>query len=309
MSSSKFNTEAKDFSTITTIGTFDGVHLGHQKILKILVSKSTALDLIPTVLTLFPHPRMVLQPDQPIKLLHTIDERIEILQNFGIENVVVKTFSKEFSNLSPRDYVKTILVDELNVGAVVIGYDHHFGKNRSANIDDLKGFGQEFNFQIEEISAQDVDDITISSTKIRKALNSGQVELANSFLDYNFFITGQVVKGEQLGRTLGFPTANIHIKEEYKLIPKDGVYIVKALIEAEEVFGMMNIGSKPTLGKNQRSIEVHFFNFDNDLYAKNIRVEFLKRLRDEEKFNSMGDLKNQLKKDKDHALKYIASLG
>ncbi|WP_411766376.1 bifunctional riboflavin kinase/FAD synthetase [Winogradskyella sp. A3E31] len=294
--------------SITTIGTFDGVHLGHQKILQRLVEKSKKLKLVPTVLTLFPHPRMVLHPNEPIKLLHTIDERISFLKRTGINNVVVKEFTKDFSNLSPRDYVKNILVDDLKTDYIIIGHDHHFGKNRSANITDLKVFAEDYNFTVEEISAQDVDDVTISSTKIRNALNEGEVTLANSFLGYDYFITGKVVEGDKLGRKLGFPTANIHIKENYKLIPKDGVYVVKSTIDDAVIFGMMNIGSNPTVGKNKRSIEVHFFDFKNDLYSKTLKVEFLSRLRDEVKFENVNALRNQLEKDKTNALNFIAAL-
>ncbi len=308
MSSSDFNMKNTYSKSITTIGTFDGVHLGHQKILQRLVEKSKKLKLVPTVLTLFPHPRMVLHPNEPIKLLHTIDERISFLKRTGINNVVVKEFTKDFSNLSPRDYVKNILVDDLKTDYIIIGHDHHFGKNRSANITDLKVFAEDYNFTVEEISAQDVDDVTISSTKIRNALNEGEVTLANSFLGYDYFITGKVVEGDKLGRKLGFPTANIHIKENYKLIPKDGVYVVKSTIDDAVIFGMMNIGSNPTVGKNKRSIEVHFFDFKNDLYSKTLKVEFLSRLRDEVKFENVNALRNQLEKDKTNALNFIAAL-
>tara|TARA_Y100000589_G_C27191779_1_gene645088 strand:+ start:1761 stop:2663 length:903 start_codon:yes stop_codon:yes gene_type:complete len=293
---------------ILTIGTYDGVHIGHQKILKRVVALAQKEELVPTVLTLFPHPRMVLQKDDTIKLLNTIDERIELLKTIGIEKVIVKEFTKEFANLSAKDYVEQILVKELNTKQIVIGYDHHFGKNRSANIDDLKIFAKEFNFKVEEISAQEIEDVTVSSTKIRKALNNGHIEIANAYLGYNYFISGEVVKGKGIGRTLDYPTANIHIKESYKLIPRDGVYVVKSVIDNTTVFGMMNIGTNPTVSGKSRSIEVHFFNFDKDIYGKNLKIEFLHWLRSEQKFESLEALKKQLNIDMTDAIDHIKTI-
>jgi riboflavin kinase/FMN adenylyltransferase len=290
---------------VTTIGTFDGIHIGHQKILKRVVTLANKQGYEPAVLTLFPHPRMVLQNDDSIKLLNTIDERVTLIKSLGIKEVIVKTFTKEFANLSAKAYVKDILVDELNTKQIVIGYDHHFGKNRSANIKDLKHFAELYDFKVEEISAQDIKDVTVSSTKIRNALDNGEVALANSFLGYNFFITGTVVKGKGLGKTIDFPTANIHIKDSYKLIPKNGVYVVKSKIENKTIYGMMNIGTNPTVGGKTRSIEVHFFDYKNDIYGKELKIEFLKRLRSEQKFKNLDALKNQLTKDKNVALDYI----
>lgn len=290
---------------IITVGTFDGIHIGHQKILNHVVKMSLEKDLIPTVLTLFPHPRMVLQKDDSIKLLNTINERVELLKQLGIKEVVVRDFTETFANLSAKDYVEKILVEELNTKQIVIGYDHRFGKNRSANISDLKKFSEEYNFSVEEISAQDIEDITVSSTKIRKALNKGKVHLANSFLGYNYFISGKVIKGKGLGRTIDFPTANIHIKESYKLIPSDGVYVVRSKIENSITYGMMNIGTNPTVNGKARSIEVHFFNFEKDIYGKELKVEFLHWLRHEQKFENLEALKNQLKEDMTNALEYV----
>tara|TARA_R100001369_G_scaffold10707_8_gene23919 strand:+ start:5399 stop:6292 length:894 start_codon:yes stop_codon:yes gene_type:complete len=290
---------------VVTIGTFDGVHIGHQKIIKRVIKLAEQQGFEPVVLTLFPHPRMVLQKDDSIKLLHTIDERIDILKAMGIKYVIVKNFTKEFSNLSAQDYVKSILVDELNTKQIVIGYDHHFGKNRSANITDLKGFAEIYGFKVEEISAQDIKDVTVSSTKIRSALTSGEVDLANAYLGYNYFITGTVVKGKGLGRTINFPTANIQIKESYKLIPNDGVYIIKSHYKEKSLFGMMNIGTNPTVNGKIRSIEVNFFNFNTDIYNAELKIEFLKRLRSEKKFENLEALKQQLKIDKDNALEFL----
>ncbi len=290
---------------VTTIGTFDGVHIGHQKILKQVVALAKKQGYVPVVLTLFPHPRMVLQKDDSIKLLNTIDERIDILKSLGIEAVIVKEFTTAFANLSARDYVKNILVDELNTKQIVIGYDHHFGKNRSANIKDLKKFAENYDFKVEEISAQDIKDVTVSSTKIRNALDKGEVALANSFLGYNYFITGTVIKGKGIGRTIDFPTANIYIKESYKLIPNDGVYVIQSQIKNKTVFGMMNIGTNPTVDGKTRSIEVNFFNFKEDIYNTELKIEFLKRLRSEQKFKNLEALKLQLKTDKVNALDYL----
>lgn len=293
---------------VTTIGTFDGVHIGHQKILKQVVRLAKVKGFVPVVLTLFPHPRMVLQKDDSIKLLNTIEERVELLKAIGIKEVIVKTFTKEFANLSAKDYVKQILVDELNTKHIVIGYDHHFGKNRSANITDLKAYAAQYGFNVEEISAQDIEDVTVSSTKIRNALNKGKVALANSYLGYNFFITGTVIKGKGLGRTIAFPTANIKITATYKLIPSDGVYVVKSSVQNKTVFGMMNIGTNPTVDGKTRSVEVHFFNFNKDIYNSELKIEFLKRLRNEQKFQNIEALKSQLEIDMENASAFIKSL-
>nr|WP_321221564.1 bifunctional riboflavin kinase/FAD synthetase [uncultured Psychroserpens sp.] len=294
--------------SIITIGTFDGVHIGHQKIIQRLVATGKKKDLKSIVLTFFPHPRMILQPDFDIKLLHSIKERQEILSHFGLDRLVVKEFTKEFSNLSAQDYVKQILVDELNAKHIIIGYDHHFGKNRTANIDDLKIFGKQYGFTVEEISAQDIKDVAVSSTKVRQSLLRGDVQTANAFLGYPYFLTGTVIRGKGIGKTINFPTANINISETYKLIPKDGVYVVKTYINTEQVFGMMNIGKNPTFEENKQSIEVHFFDINQNLYDQKLKIEILHYLREEHKFESVSLLKKQLKDDKINALKFIDQL-
>lgn len=304
MSACALNTKFKKGSIIT-IGTFDGVHIGHQKIIERLVEIAENRNLTSTVLTFFPHPRMVLQPDFDIKLLHSISERQDVLSQFGLDELVIKEFTKDFSNLSAQDYVKKILVDELNAKHIIIGYDHHFGKNRTANIDDLKIYGEEYGFTVEEISAQDIEAVAVSSTKIRQSLLKGDVATANSYLGYPYFITGNVTNGRGIGKTLNFPTANIQVSEMYKLIPKDGVYVVRSFINGAQVFGMMNIGSNPTFKGNKQSIEVHFFDIDQNLYNMILKVEILDRLRDECKFESVDLLKAQLEKDKIHALTFI----
>ncbi len=250
---------------------------------------------------------MVLQPDFDIKLLHAINERKHVLSQFGLDQIVIKKFTKAFSDLSAQDYVKQILVDELNAKHIIIGYDHHFGKNRTANIDDLKTFGQQYDFTVEEISAQDIKDVAVSSTKIRQSLLDGDIETANSFLGYPYFISGTVIKGKGVGRTLNFPTANIHINETYKLIPKDGVFVVKSLIDGETIYGMMNIGKNPTFKDHKHAVEVHFFNLNQNLYDTTLKIEILHRLRHEFKFDSIDLLKKQLQKDKLEALKLISN--
>lgn len=298
----------KAHATVITIGTFDGVHIGHKKILERLINSAKLLEIESTVLTFFPHPRMVLQQDSNIKLLNTIEEKEMILSNLGLDFLIIHPFSKEFSRLSAIEFVRDILVNKLNTKKIIIGYDHRFGRNRNADINDLKNYGTTFDFNVEEITAQEIDDVSVSSTKIRKALAEGDVSKANSYLGYNYMLTGIVTKGKGLGRQLNFPTANIFIKEEYKLIPKNGVYVVKAKLNNSTVFGMMNIGYNPTVNGTQKTIEVNFFNFNDDLYGKKIQVDILERIRDEVKFDSINDLKVQLTKDQETATSLIAKL-
>jgi riboflavin kinase / FMN adenylyltransferase len=292
-------------NSVVTIGTFDGVHIGHQKIIERLVNIAKNENLQAVVLTFFPHPRMVIQKDANLKLINTIGEKSKLLENLGVNNIVIKEFTLEFSRLTALEFVRDILVNKLKVKHIIIGYDHHFGRNRTANINDLKEFGEEYDFEITEISAQDIAEVTVSSTKIRKALMNGDIKEANSFLGYHFMLTGKVVKGKSLGKQIGFPTANLCIDENYKLIPKNGSYIVKSEFEEKTVFGMMNIGINPTVNGKKQSIEVHFFDFDKDIYEKKIEIQMLERLRDEQKFNSIASLKAQLFKDKKQSLDYI----
>lgn len=291
--------------SVITIGTFDGVHIGHQKIIKRLTSLAKEKNLDSAILTFFPHPRMVLQKNLDIKLLNTIDEREQILSSFKLDHLIIKKFTKEFSRLTAHDYVKNILVDELNAKYIIIGYDHRFGKNRRANIEDLKTYGLEFGFEVEEISVQDIEDVAVSSTKIRNALIDGDILTANAYLGYNYFLTGTVIKGKGIGKTINFPTANLYIKEAYKLIPKNGVYVVKSIINNSFVYGMMNIGTNPTVNGTQQSIEIHFFDLNKNLYDENLKIELLHRLRDEQKFESIDALKAQLQKDQITANNYI----
>ena len=291
--------------SVVTIGTFDGVHIGHQKIIKQLVEIARKEKTQAVVFTFFPHPRMVLQKDTSIKLINTIDEKSQLLESFGIDHLVIHKFTKDFSRLGAIEFVRNILVNKLHVKHIIIGYDHRFGRNRTANVDNLREYGEVYNFAITEISAQEIDEVAVSSTKIRKALNDGEMEVANAFLGYNFMLTGTVIKGRNLGEQIGFPTANINIEESYKLIPKNGSYIVKSVIDDKTIYGMMNIGTNPTVNGEKQSIEVHFFNFHKDIYNKKIQVELIKRLRDEQKFNSIDALKAQLHKDKETSLNYL----
>jgi riboflavin kinase/FMN adenylyltransferase len=305
-------TSISDFSStkksIVTIGTFDGVHIGHKKILEKVIQNAVAQDCESVVLSFFPHPRMVLQADSDIKLLNTVEEKILLLEKAGIDNIIIHPFSQEFSRLTAEEFVKTILIDRLNIQKIIIGHDHRFGRNRTADIDDLIQFGEKYNFEVEQISAQEINEIAISSTKIRNAIIDGNVSLAKNYLGYNYFFSGTVVQGKQLGRTIGFPTANIEIEENYKLIPKIGVYIVKSFFKNQEIFGMMNIGNRPTVNGENQTIEVNFFNFDENIYNQKLTITILDRIRDEQKFASLDDLKFQLNQDKTTSLKFISTL-
>lgn len=297
-----------DFSstgkTVVTLGTFDGVHKGHHKILEKLVNASRASGCQSVVLTFFPHPRMVLQQDSDIKLLNTINERALLLEQAGIDNLIIHPFNHAFSRLTAEEFVKDILVDRLNIQKIIIGYDHRFGRNRTATINDLIVYGQQYGFEVEQIGALEVNEVSVSSTKIRNALTAGDIKTANEFLGYPYMLTGTVVKGRQLGRTIGYPTANIAIPENYKLVPEIGVYVASAVVDGTEVPGMMSIGTNPTVGGMEQSIEIHLFDFDGDLYGKTLQLNLYKRLRNEEKFASIEILKDKLDEDKQLSLAY-----
>ena len=294
--------------TIVTIGTFDGVHIGHQKIIEKLIQETKNADCESLILTFFPHPRMVLHETSSIKLLNTINEKSSLLEKMGLDNLVIHPFDKEFSNLSAEEFVKTILVDAFNIQKIIIGYDHRFGKNRAANIEDLIQFGAKYGFEVEQISAQEIDSVSVSSTKIRDAIANGTMAVANEYLGYDYLLSGKIIQGKQLGRTIGFPTANIKIEENYKLIPKNGVYVVKSHLQGKTVFGIMNIGLNPTVNGEDLSIEVHFLDFNADLYNTQISVSVIARIRDEEKFTSIDLLKAQIQKDKNYAKSFIEKI-
>lgn len=291
--------------TFVTIGTFDGVHYGHQKIIEKLVTEAKKANKKSVLLTFFPHPRMVLQKDASLEMINTIEERAYLLEKTGLDYLIIHPFSKEFSRTTALEFVRDILVNQLNISKLIIGYDHHFGKNREGNITQLTEYSHLYDFNVEEIPAQDIDDVSVSSTKIRRALHSGNLKTANDYLGYHFMLNGVVVNGKKLGGKIGYPTANIDIKESYKLIPKTGVYVVKSTIDKKTIFGMMNIGNRPTVGGNHQTIEVHFFNFNQDLYHQNLTIQLLFFLRNEEKFDSVDLLINQLKKDEEIARDYI----
>lgn len=296
--------------TVVTIGTFDGVHLGHQKILNRLAEIRAQTGLRTLVLTFDPHPRKVLFPDQKdLRLLSSVPERLERLKQMGVDVTVVYPFSQAFAETDSAFYIEKVLLRHLQVKFLVIGHDHRFGRNRSGNFAILQNYANRGHFQLEEIPAQDLDQIAISSSKIRKALEEGNLEQANRFLGHPFFITALVVKGKQLGRQLGYPTANLLLEDPEKIIPATGVYFVEVLLNNESRYGMMSIGVNPTTDKDQRvKLEVHVFDFEGDLYHRHLTVKFLKQLRQEERFNSLQELKEQLKRDEESCMSLMAEL-
>ncbi len=291
--------------SVVTIGTFDGVHIGHKAILDQLIKTAEKENLESVLLTFFPHPRMVLQKDAQIKLINTIDERKELMKETGLDQLIIHPFTTEFSRLTALEFVRDILVNKLNIKKIIIGYDHRFGRNRNATIEDLKEFGKTYNFEIIEISAQQLNDVSVSSTKIRNALESGNVSVANKYLGYPFMISGTIESGKGIGKTLDFPTANLQIKEEYKLIPKNGVYVVQSEISGRKVFGLTNIGTNPTVGGSEKTIETYFLDFNEDLYNRFIRLEFLTRIRDEETFETVEILKKAIQNDEIFARNFL----
>jgi riboflavin kinase/FMN adenylyltransferase len=299
---SNFSTSEKTF---VTIGTFDGVHFGHQQIIEKLVLEAKKANKKSVLLTFFPHPRMVLQKDNSLELINTIEERADLLKKTGLDYLIIHPFSKEFSRMTALDFVRDILVNQLNISKLIIGYDHHFGKNREGNIVQLTEYSHLYDFTVEEIPAQDIDNVSVSSTKVRRALAEGNIKTANNYLGYNFMLSGIVVNGKQLGGKIGYPTANIDIKESYKLIPKTGVYVVKSTIDKKVIFGIMNIGNRPTLDGGYQTIEVHFLDFNANLYNKSLTIELLYFLRDEKKFNSIENLILQIRNDEQIARNYL----
>lgn len=293
--------------TILTLGTFDGVHIGHKKILEKVNQNTIEQTTESLVLTFFPHPRMVLEDKSEMKLLNTLSEKIELLEKSGLENLVIHPFDEKFSQLTAHEFVKTVLVDQFNIKKIIIGYDHRFGKNRTANFDDLVAFGKQYDFEVEQISAQEIETVSVSSTKIRKALDEGNMKKANEYLGYDYFLTGTIIKGKQIGRTIGFPTANLKIEEDYKLIPRNGVYIVKSELNRKTVFGIMNIGFNPTVEGQDLSVEIHYLDNNDDLYGQKISVSLIHFVRAEQHFESVFLLKEQLEKDKNTALHFLKS--
>ena len=293
---SKYSPHSK---AVVTVGTFDGVHIGHQKILKTIIDEARELEGESVLLTFSPHPRLVLFPeDNDLKLLSTLDEKIAILEKSGLDNLIIHPFTKDFSRITADDYIQQILVEELGVHRLVIGYDHHFGRNREGSLDLLMQEAPQYGFEVEEIPAQEIDAVNVSSTKIRNALLKGDVDTANEYLGYTYALTGKVVPGNKIGRSIGYPTANIAPLDKYKLVPGSGVYAVFVKLDGEMYRGMANIGTRPTVtDSNKTVVEVHIFDTGGDLYGKEIRVFFAKRLRDEIKFENVGTLAEQMKND------------
>lgn len=313
-------------NAIVTIGTFDGVHFGHQKIIKRLCELAKTSEGESVLLTFFPHPRMIIDPEnQELKMINTIEEKAQILASLGIDHLIITPFTRDFSNLSANDYIKNILVDAIGTKKIIIGYDHRFGKDRLGNINTLAENASTYGYQVEEIPEQDINDVAVSSTKIRKALLDGDVALANNYLGYAFSIYGPVIKGDKIGRTIGFPTANIFVPETYKLIPGDGIYAVTVEMDLEveskdaelndslstfnakpSIFrGMAYIGQRPTINGMTRNIEVNIFDFNREIYGQNIKMNFLAFLREDVKFTGLEALTKQLQKDKEETLAFF----
>lgn len=282
-----------------TQGTFDGVHLGHQKILDTVVQKAKSIGGKSVLLTFYPHPRLVLYPeDNELKLITTIEEKAAFLDKFGIDIMVVLPFTRELSRMTAHQFIETVLVEKLKIKTIIIGYDHRFGKNREGSIEEIEAYSRRYDYSVQQIPEQDIDDCIVSSSKIRKALLEGDLEEANSFLGRTFSITGKVIDGQKNGKKLGFPTANIEISEDFKLIPKQGVYAVEILLNNRQYTGMLNIGTRPTFKLGQMTIEVHIFDFSDEIYGQEIEILFVKRWRDERKFEELNALKTQLEADK-----------
>lgn len=294
---SEFNPTKK---VMLTVGTFDGIHFGHQKIIETIKGIAKEKEGESVVLTFSPHPRTVLFPEgNNLRLINSLDEKINRFEKAGIDHLIIYPFTKEFSRITALEYVRDFLVKEIKVSTLIIGYDHQFGRNREGNFDYLKELSGLYNFEIKEISAQDINNINVSSTKIRKAIENGKIALANDYLGYRFPLKGKVVEGKKLGNTIGFPTANLAIEDKLKIIPKIGAYAILAMVNGIQFRGMLNIGKNPTVAnEDEIKIEVHLFDFNKDIYGETIKIEFVDRLRDEFKFNSVEELKQQLTKDK-----------
>lgn len=310
----KIYTQLSDFkklaNAVVTIGTFDGVHFGHQKIIKRLCELAKSSGGESVLLTFFPHPRMIIDPEnQELKMINTVDEKAQILASLGVDHLIITPFTRDFSNLSVDEYIKNILVDAIGTKKIIIGYDHRFGKDRLGSIHTLVENSSVFGYEVEEIPEQDINDVAVSSTKIRKALLDGDVALANEYLGYAFSIYGPVIKGDKIGRTIGFPTANIFVAETYKLIPGDGIYAVTVEMgedkNPETYRGMAYIGQRPTINGMTRNIEVNIFDFDREIYGQNIKMNFLAFLRHDVRFTGLEALKIQLQQDKEDTLAFF----
>ncbi len=297
----------KDFepveNAVITIGTFDGVHLGHQAIFKKMKEEAARIGGKTVVITFFPHPRIVLGLDSKnLKFINTQEKKINRIEEAGIDYLVIINFTKAFARLSSEEFIRDFVYEKVRPVKVITGYDHHFGKNREGSYDFLLKMGKELGFDVEKVDAVYVNDVKVSSTKIRDFLKAGRIRAANAFLGYEYSITGKVVKGKSIGHDLGFPTANIEVADEYKLIAAVGVYACRVEYMGRIYKGMSNIGYRPTIDKGDLTIEVHIFDFDKDIYGEEITISFVDRMRDEKKFENRNALKAQLAKDREHAL-------
>ena len=295
-----------DVPSILTIGTFDGVHLGHKKIIKKLVESANSKKLRSCILTFFPHPRNFLSKSDELKLINTIEEKKEILNELGVDELIIQEFNNDFSNLSADEFIGH-LIKYCKIKEIIVGFNHKFGKDREAGIYELKTYGKKYGFDVTEISAFDINQINISSTKIRNAIDQGKVELCSQYLGYKFSLSGTIVQGKSRGKEIGYPTANINVDENYKIIPKNGVYFVSCKTKSIQKFGMMNIGYNPTFGNKDRTIEVNIFEFDGNIYGKKIKIEFLKFIRNEIKFQNIDELKKQIGIDQETCRSYMIS--
>lgn len=296
--------------TVATIGTFDGLHLGHKAILQRLKNLAAQIGGISLLMSFHPHPRKVLgSSETPLYLLQSLDEKIEALREFGIDRLLLVPFSREFAATTSQSFIEDILVAKVQVHQLVIGYDHHFGKNRSGDIHELRTYAHKHHYLVEEIPAQAIDEASVSSTRIRNALLEGNVALANNYLGYGYLLSGVVVHGEKQGRLLGYPTANIRVTDSDKLIPANGIYCVEVWLQGRRHYGMMSIGHKPTMGEFERGIEVNIFDFDEDIYGQDIKVVFLAYIRPEMKFGSWEALIAAIDGDKAFCMGFLKKLG
>ncbi|MFM8433289.1 MAG: bifunctional riboflavin kinase/FAD synthetase [Bacteroidota bacterium] len=292
---------------VVTIGTFDGVHIGHQRIVQRLSEIARTEGGETVVLTFFPHPRMVLQPDDnTLRLLSTLSERELLLEKAGVDHLIIHPFSKDFSRLSAVDFVRDLLVTRIGLHTLVIGYDHHFGRNREGSHRDLEEMSSVYGFHLEEIPPQEIDEVAVSSTKIRNALMTGDVNIANQLLGYEYMLHGKVVNGDRIGRTLGFPTANLELQENYKLIPADGIYAIHADLEGESHLGMLYIGNRPVLGGTRKVIEAHLFEFDRDIYGQYLTIRLIQRIRGDKHVADLEELKTLMEEDRRIATKILS---
>ncbi len=296
--------------TVATIGTFDGVHIGHRTILERLKDAARKREGESVLISFHPHPRLVLFPENnPLKLLQSLDEKIALLDEFGLDKLLLIPFTKEFSRIPSHRFIREVLVETLEIDHIIIGYDHRFGKNRTGGLEELETYAEDWGYTVEEIPAQSIDEAKVSSTKIRKALQEGDVQTAEKYLGYPYSFAGKVIHGEKMGRKLGYPTANLEPSDPLKVIPGIGVYLVKVQVDERWFYGMMSIGVKPTMGEFAQTQEVFLFDFDEDIYGEEIRVHFLEYLRGEKKFKSLTELIVAMDADRDYSLKRIAELG